>query len=149
MFIYESSDPFDKCAPCDMSQDVHSFRSNQSDHQLNKRSTTEKKSLIFSTKPCGTLMINFVSFIYRVIFWFLLKETVNADDIQRRFQALFIDDTYGIRSVRCWCQFIRQRREDLHDDPRSGHPPSTLSTPKFCQHWSESYFILHTHSLRL
>jgi hypothetical protein len=59
----------------------------------------------------------------RVIIRFHFQEDANADDIHRRLQAQFTDDAYSIRSVRRWCQFIRQRREDLHDDPRSGGPP--------------------------
>jgi hypothetical protein len=57
-----------------------------------------------------------------VIIRFLFQKNGNADDIHGRLQAQFTNDIYDIRSVRCWCQFIRQSREDHHDDPRSGRP---------------------------
>jgi hypothetical protein len=82
-----------------------------------------------------------------MILWFLLKENANADDIHRRLQAQFTDDAYSIRSVRDYCQFIRQGRKDFQDDLRADRPPiefidtKTLSTLK-------SHFILHTDSLR-
>jgi hypothetical protein len=56
----------------------------------------------------------------RVIIRSLLKTSANADDIHRRLQAQFTDDAYSIRSVRRWCQFLRQVREDFHDGPSSG-----------------------------
>jgi hypothetical protein len=59
----------------------------------------------------------------RVIIQFLLKENAKGDDIHRRPQTQFTDDTYNIRSSRSRYQFIRQGREDLHDDPRLGRPP--------------------------
>jgi hypothetical protein len=59
----------------------------------------------------------------RVIIPFLLDENANVDDIHRRFQAQFTDDTYNIRSLRRWCQFIRQKRDGLHDDPTSDCQP--------------------------
>jgi hypothetical protein len=43
-----------------------------------------------------------------------------------KLQAQLTDDSYSIRSLIRWCQFIRQGREDLHDDPRAGHPPTDL-----------------------
>jgi hypothetical protein len=57
-----------------------------------------------------------------VIIRFLFQEDSNAngDHIHRRPQAQFTDDAHSIPSVRRWYQFIRQGREDLHDDPRSG-----------------------------
>jgi hypothetical protein len=57
-----------------------------------------------------------VEYRQRVAIRFLLQEDTHADDIHRRLQAPFTDDVYGIRSVRGWCQFVRQEREDLHDD---------------------------------
>jgi hypothetical protein len=57
-----------------------------------------------------------------VIIRFLFKENANADGIHRRLQAQFTDDDYSIRSVRQWCHFIRQGREDFHGDPISDHP---------------------------
>jgi hypothetical protein len=68
----------------------------------------------------------------RVIIPFLLQEDANADDIHKRLQAQFTNDTHSIRSVRhsCQCQFIRQGREDLHDNPRSGRPPIDFTDTK-------------------
>jgi hypothetical protein len=54
---------------------------------------------------------------------FLLKGNANADDIQRRLQAQFTDPVYSIRSVRRECEFRRQERAKLHNDPKSGRPP--------------------------
>jgi hypothetical protein len=63
----------------------------------------------------------------RAIIRFLLQEDANAnanvDNIHRRFQAQFTDDAYSIQNVRRGCQFMKQGREDFHDDPRSGRPP--------------------------
>jgi hypothetical protein len=59
----------------------------------------------------------------QVIIRLLLREDATADDIHRRLQAQFTDNADSIRSVRSRCQLIRQEREDLHDDPRSGRPP--------------------------
>jgi hypothetical protein len=33
-----------------------------------------------------------------------------------RLKEQFADDAYSLFSVRRWCQFVRQGREDLHDD---------------------------------
>jgi hypothetical protein len=62
----------------------------------------------------------------RVIFWFLCKELVPPEDIQARFEAQFTDGTnseHSERSVRRWCQYVRQGRENLHDEVRCGRPP--------------------------
>jgi hypothetical protein len=64
-----------------------------------------------------------VGAVQRVIIRLLLKENANADDIHRRLQAQLTDDVDRIRSVRRWCQFIRQERENLHGDPMSGRLP--------------------------
>jgi hypothetical protein len=58
----------------------------------------------------------------RVIIRFLLREEVSADDIQRRLQAQFGDDTYKMRTFQGWCTQVRQGREDLNDAPRPGRP---------------------------
>jgi hypothetical protein len=83
----------------------------------------------------------------RLIIRSLRKENANRDYIHRKLQAQFINDAYSIRSVRRWCQFHRQGRRP-HDDSRSGRAPIDLPTPKFCQHWREGHFTLHTYSLR-
>jgi hypothetical protein len=44
-----------------------------------------------------------------VVIQFLLKKNAKADDIHRSVQAQFTDDAYNIRSVRRWCQLVRQR----------------------------------------
>jgi hypothetical protein len=59
----------------------------------------------------------------RVIIRFLFNEKVSADEIQRRLTAQFGEDSYSIRSVRRWCQYLRQGRKDLHDEQRPGRPP--------------------------
>jgi hypothetical protein len=58
-----------------------------------------------------------------VIARFLCKERVSPEDIHVRLEAQFGDITYSERSARRWCQYVRQRREDLHDAVRSGKPP--------------------------
>jgi hypothetical protein len=61
----------------------------------------------------------------RVIIWFLCKERVSPEDIHARLEAQFRDVIYSERSARRWCEYIqvRQGREDLHDEVRSGKPP--------------------------
>jgi hypothetical protein len=73
---------------------------------------------------------SWIEYEQRVVIRFLLQEDANMDNIHRRLQAQFTDNGYSIGSVRRWCQFIRQGREDIHDDPRSGHPPTDLVDTK-------------------
>jgi biotin operon repressor len=40
-----------------------------------------------------------------------------------RLLAQFGDEAYSLRSVRRWCQYVRQGRELIHDELRSGRPP--------------------------
>jgi histone-lysine N-methyltransferase SETMAR len=64
-----------------------------------------------------------MDFEQRVIIRFLFKEGVDANDIHTRLSAQFGDKAYSLRSVRRWCQYVRQGRELMHDEPRSGRPP--------------------------
>jgi hypothetical protein len=41
-----------------------------------------------------------------------------------RLSAKFNDVVYRLRSVQHWCQYIRQDRELLDDEPRLGRPPT-------------------------
>jgi hypothetical protein len=59
----------------------------------------------------------------RVIGWFLCRECVSSEDIHVRLEVHFGNAADSERSVRGWCQYVRQGREDLHDDVRSGRPP--------------------------
>jgi hypothetical protein len=59
----------------------------------------------------------------RVIIQFLCEEHASPEDIHARLEAQFADTTYGKRSLRRWCQYVRQGREDLHNEVRSGRPP--------------------------
>jgi hypothetical protein len=62
----------------------------------------------------------------RVIIRFLCKERFSPEYIYAHLEAQFGDTTYSEyseRSVRRWGQYVRQGREDLHDEVRSGRPP--------------------------
>jgi DNA-binding transcriptional ArsR family regulator len=61
----------------------------------------------------------------RVIIRLLCKERVPPEDIHARLEAQFGDATskeYSEWRVRRWCHYVRQAREDLHDEVRSGRP---------------------------
>jgi hypothetical protein len=68
----------------------------------------------------------------------LLREKGNTDDIYIRPKAPCIDDIYSNQSVGCWYPFVRQRREDIHDNLRSDRRGLTFPTPESCQHWREA-----------
>jgi hypothetical protein len=59
----------------------------------------------------------------RVIIRFFCREGVTPDNIRDTLEAQFAKDTYSARSVRRWCQYVRQGREDLHDEQRTDRPP--------------------------
>jgi hypothetical protein len=63
-----------------------------------------------------------MDFEQRMIIRFLFKEGVDANDIHTRLLAQFEDEAYSLRSVQRWCQYVRQGREFMHDEPRSGWP---------------------------
>jgi hypothetical protein len=44
------------------------------------------------------------------------------EGIHARLEAQFGDAIYSDRSVRRWCQYVRQRCEDLHGEVPSGKP---------------------------
>jgi hypothetical protein len=54
---------------------------------------------------------------------FRYREYTEPRDIHARLSAQFGDDAYSLRSVQRWCQYIRQGRELLDDEPRSGRLP--------------------------
>jgi hypothetical protein len=59
----------------------------------------------------------------RVIIRSLCNECASPGEIHTHLEAQFEDATYNERSVRRWCQYVRQGREDLHDEVRSGRLP--------------------------
>jgi hypothetical protein len=59
----------------------------------------------------------------RIIIRFLYRERAEPRDIHARLSAHFGDAACSLRSVQCWCRYIRQGRELLDDEPRSGRPP--------------------------
>jgi hypothetical protein len=69
------------------------------------------------------LFIQQTEYDQKVIIRFLCKERVSPQDIHARLEAQFGDATYSERSVRLWSQYVRQGREDLHNEARSGGPP--------------------------
>jgi hypothetical protein len=87
-------------------------------------SPREEPSLTMLTSLYVEIFRCWMEYEQRVSRRFLLQEDANANaaDIFRRLQAQVTDEAYSIRSVMRWCQFIRQRRQDLHDDPRSRCP---------------------------
>jgi hypothetical protein len=58
----------------------------------------------------------------RIIIRFLYREHAEPRDIHARLSAHFSDPACSLRSVQRWCQYIRQGRELLDDEPRSGRP---------------------------
>jgi hypothetical protein len=58
----------------------------------------------------------------RVTIRFLCKERVSPKDIHACFEAQFGDATHSKQSIRR-CQYVRQEREDLYREVRSGRPP--------------------------
>jgi hypothetical protein len=69
------------------------------------------------------VFIQRIEYDERVIIRFLCKEGVSPEDIHARPELQFRDATYSERSVRQQCQYVRQGREDLHDEARYGRPP--------------------------
>jgi hypothetical protein len=68
------------------------------------------------------LFVQRIKYDQRIIIPVLGKERVLPEDIHTRLKALFGDATDNEWSVRPWCQYARQGREDLHDEVRSGRP---------------------------
>jgi hypothetical protein len=64
-----------------------------------------------------------MEFEQQIIIRFLYREHAEPQDIRTRLSAQFGDAAYSLRSVQRWRQYIRQGRELLHDEPRSGRPP--------------------------
>jgi hypothetical protein len=62
----------------------------------------------------------------RVIIRFLCKECVSPKDIHAQLGAQFGDATYNEyseRSVRWWCQYVRQGRKGVYHEVRCGRLP--------------------------
>jgi hypothetical protein len=64
-----------------------------------------------------------VSYGQRVIIQCLHKEKVHPAQIHRRLSTQYGLETYSFRSVQHWHQLFDCKRQNLHDDPRSGRPP--------------------------
>jgi hypothetical protein len=60
----------------------------------------------------------------RVIIRFLCKERVSPEDIHARLETQFGDVTDSEWSVQRGYQYVRQGCEDMHDELRSGRPPT-------------------------
>jgi hypothetical protein len=58
----------------------------------------------------------------RVIIRFSCNDRVSPEEIHAHLEAQFGDATYSERSVRRSCQYVRQGREDFHDEVQSGRP---------------------------
>jgi hypothetical protein len=59
----------------------------------------------------------------RIIIRFLYREHAEPRDVPARLLARFGDTVYSLRSVQRWCQYNRQGRELLDNEPRSGRLP--------------------------
>jgi hypothetical protein len=59
----------------------------------------------------------------QIIIRFPDREHTEPRDIHARLSAHFGDAAHSLKSVQRWCQYIRQGRELLDDEPRSGRPP--------------------------
>jgi hypothetical protein len=64
-----------------------------------------------------------MDFAQRVIIRFLFKKGVKTNQIHMRLLAQSGDESYSLRTVRRWCQYVRRGRELIHDGFRSGRPP--------------------------
>jgi hypothetical protein len=64
-----------------------------------------------------------MDFEQRVIIRFLFKENLDANDIHTRLLAQLGDEDDSLRSVQRWYQYVRQGRELMHHEPRSGTAP--------------------------
>jgi hypothetical protein len=59
----------------------------------------------------------------QIVIRFLHKEHAQPRDIHTRLSAQFDDATDSLRSLQNWCQYIRQGRELLDNEPRSERQP--------------------------
>jgi hypothetical protein len=59
----------------------------------------------------------------RMMIPFLHREDFAPNEIHRQLQAQLEDTNCSLRTVRRWCQYVPQGREDLCDELRSGRPP--------------------------
>jgi hypothetical protein len=86
--------------------------------------TKPENNTIFRRPLCAFRILSpHMDFEQRVIIRFLFKVGVDANDIHTRLLAQFGDEAHSLRSVQCGCQYVRQAREPMHDEPRSGRPP--------------------------
>jgi cell division FtsZ-interacting protein ZapD len=79
---------------------------------------------IFRRPSCRRRILSpHMDFEQRVIIRFLFKEGVDANDIHMRLLAQFRDEASSLRSVQRCCQYVREGRELMHDEPRSRWSP--------------------------
>jgi hypothetical protein len=90
-----------------------------------------------------------------ILICFLYREHTELRNIHARLSAQFVDAANSVRSVHCWCQYIRQGRELLDDEYRSGRLPidfleiqilSSLEKQPFHSEYSlaEIFHVSHT-----
>jgi hypothetical protein len=82
----------------------------------------------------------------KVIIRFLSKEDVSVEDIHRLLEVQFWEDIYSPRRVRWWCQYVRQGRENLHDEARLGRRPIDFLNIRILSLLDEQQFH-STHSI--
>jgi hypothetical protein len=76
--------------------------------------------ILVSVSCTFRILTSHMDYEQMVIIQFLHREGVAPDEILTRLRAQFEDDTYSSRSVRRWCSYVRQGREDLYDEARPG-----------------------------
>jgi hypothetical protein len=87
------------------------------------------------------LLIQWMEYDQRVIIRFLRKGRISPEDIHIRLEAQFIDATYSERTVRQWCQYVPQGREDLHAQVPSDRLPTDFLTSEFWRCWTNGLYI--------
>jgi hypothetical protein len=79
--------------------------------------------ILVSVSCMFSILTPHMEYEQRIIIRFLHREGVAPDEIHTRLRAQFGDDTDSSRSVRRWCSYVQQGREDLHDGAPPGRPP--------------------------
>jgi hypothetical protein len=59
----------------------------------------------------------------RIMVKFLMRESLDANQILARLQMHFGKNAYASRTIRFWIAEFRRGGEDSHDEHRSGRPP--------------------------
>jgi hypothetical protein len=88
-----------------------------------------------------------IEYDQRVIARFLHSEGVHPDQIHARLTAQFGSGTDNLRSVQRWCQYVRQGREEMDDEERSGRLSLRFIDSKIIARLDREPFIQHTQSL--